>query len=443
MSKDTVWGKRFAERAENKAFEALNSSIETDVRLYREEIAATAAHARALKRAGIYTDAELGAVLSALSEIEKEIAAGECDILRYEDVHTLVEKMLTDKTGKAGMKIQTARSRNEQTITNQRLFLKKKIAEIDGLLHLLQAALLKAAECGVDALIPGYTHARPAQPIRAAHYFLAHFFGLERDRERFAGALMRVDQSSAGTGPLAGATFGLDRDALAEDLGFAAVLDNALDAVSDRDTHMETLAAAAIMQVRLSRMAADLIAWSAPECGFMTLGDSCCTSSSIMPQKKNPDGLELVRAKAARTIGDLCAMLAVCKGLPTGYQKDLQEDKACLFGALDSAALCLETTRSAVEELKLNAEAALGAIPAECMATDLADALVSEGVPFREAYGIIAAEIGRAGGLADFGRRIPSPEESVERRDSVGGTARKAVLGQMEKAKEILQKHGK
>jgi argininosuccinate lyase len=432
--KKTVWKSRLPERKEDPAFEALNASIETDVRLLEYEIDATRAHARALHGAGIYSEDEYSLVCSGLGRIKEEAETGGLNVLEYEDVHTLVESRLTELAGAAGAKIQTARSRNEQTVTNQRLFMKEAIAELMHAVRGLQSAVHKRAEAAMDVLMPGYTHARPAQPIRFAYYMMSFFFGLERDRERLGGALARTDRSPAGSGALAGATFGIDRGRLADDLGFSGVLRNSLDAISDRDTHMELLSVLAILMVRLSRIAEDLILWSSPAYGYVELGETHCTSSSLMPQKKNPDGLELVRGKAGRVVSGLVSLLITCKGLPTGYQKDLQEDKEPLFDAVDTTLLCLEVFRGIVKEMRVSREKAEAAIPQECMATDAADALVEKGVPFREAYGVIAQKIGEAQEMP-----LPSAEESVERRTSTGGTARKAVLEQMEIAKKILE----
>jgi argininosuccinate lyase len=443
--KKQVWHSRFPDRLEDPEFEAFNASIGFDARLFSEEIAATAAHARALHAAGIYTDAELDAVQEALSAVGEELETGGIDLSSYEDIHTYVENRLTDLTGDAGRKIQTARSRNEQTVTAQRLFLKKALRDLGADLRALQYAALEKAEETLDVIIPGYTHLRPAQPLRFAQYFAALFFGLDRDRGRLEDAGARLDACPAGSGALAGVPFGLDRDALAGDLGFARPTDNSLDTVSDRDGQLEVLGALAILGVRLSRLAEDFILWSSPAFGFLELGATYCTSSSLMPQKKNPDGLELVRGKCGRVISDLVSLLVTLKGLPTGYQKDLQEDKEPIFDAVDTARLSLRICAGVLRGLRVCGEKTAAAVTPDCLATDMADALVKEGVPFRTAYAALAARFATATGEETGARRpgdVPSPPsllDSVEARSVVGGTARTSIEAQIEKARGTLE----
>jgi len=444
--KRPTWHSRLPDRKPDPAFEAMNASIGVDARLFREEIAATKAHACALRKAGIYSDDECSAVRAALCRIEDEIAGGRLGTDGHEDIHSLVEHRLTELAGPAGARIQTARSRNEQTVTAHRLFLKKALDELRASVEGLQAEALRRAEETIDALMPGYTHTRPAQPLRFAHYLCALVFGLERDKRRLSSARAGVDASPAGVGALAGATFGLDREALAKELGFASVSENALDTVSDRDGPLEALAALSILMVRLSRLAEDLVLWSSPAFGFVDLGDSYCTSSSLMPQKKNPDALELVRGKAGRVISDLVSLLVTCKGLPGGYQKDLQEDKKPLFDAVDTVAACLSACTGVLRTLRVDPVKMGKAITDDCLATDLADRWVERGVPFREAYALVAKEFagGGTGGLGrgrsrrGRGPRLPTPEESAERRDSTGGNSRRAVLQQIERARKAL-----
>jgi argininosuccinate lyase len=428
----------------------MNASIRVDARLFREEIASAKAHACALRQAGVYTSRECEKVRAALCQIEGEIAGGKLPTDGVEDIHTLIENRLTELTGDAGAKIQTARSRNEQTQVAQRLFLKDAL---DGLIfgvQRLQEALCVQAETHLDVLMPGYTHTRPALPLRFAHYLCAHFFGLERDKGRLRDAHRRIDTCPAGSSALAGATFPLDRDALAEALGFAAPSENALDTVSDRDGQLEALAALAILMVRLSRLAEDLILWSSPSFGFVELEDTYCTSSSRLPQKKNPDSLELVRGKCGRVVADLVSLLVTCKGLPTGYQKDLQEDKEPLFDAVDTVRDALTVTAGVMGTLGVNPENMKAAIPEECLATDQADALVEEGIPFREAFAIVAeafqtsenngtAKKKRRRGAKSRAAEALTPEGSVERRDLPGGTSRRAVLEQLQQARAVLR----
>lgn len=440
----SIWHSRFNDREEHAGFEALNNSIGIDAQLFREEIAATHAHAQALHKAGIYSKTEVNDVLTALDTIESEIESGALALEEYEDIHTVVEQRLTDLAGPAGAKIQTGRSRNEQTVTIQRLYMLKALTSIIDKLHDLQSIVLDKADETLDVIVPGFTHMRPAQPIRFSYYLCALFFGLDRDRQRALDARARINSSPAGTGALAGAPFGLDRSYTAALLDFTKASENALDTVSDRDGHLELLSVLSILLVRLSRVAEDFLAWSAPAYGFLTLDDAFCTSSSLMPQKKNPDGLELVRGKSARVISQLTSLLITLKGLPMGYQKDLQEDKAPLFEAVDTGLTCLEVFTGIVKGLQVDADKAMAAIPPECLATDEADAEVKKGVPFREAYNRVAERYAQAGG--GYGTSPLSSESladkikaSVERRGSIGGTARNAVLEQIAQARKRLE----
>ncbi|MFH2002055.1 MAG: argininosuccinate lyase [Planctomycetota bacterium] len=441
----SIWLNRFLNRKEDPEFEALNRSIHTDARLFREEIAATRAHAHALHQAGIYNDDEKGGVLAALDLIETEIEAGSLGLDAFEDIHTVVESRLTELTGSAGAKIQTGRSRNEQTVTAQRLYLKKALSALVEALSDLQQVTLERAEGMIDLLVPGFTHMRPAQPIRFSFYLCSLFYGLARDKERASQALKRVDTSPAGTGALAGAPFGLDRQLTASLLGFARVSENALDTVSDRDCNMELLSVLSILLVRLSRFAEDLLLWSSPAFGFVTLDDAYCTSSSLMPQKKNPDSLELVRGKAGCVISSLVSLLITCKGLPMGYQKDLQEDKAPLFEAMDTTLACVKVFKGIIASLSLDAQKALNSIPLECLATDQADEYVREGMSFRQAYDLVAESYAKR----DTGNkkttmspevRARQMEASVERRNNHGGTSREAVLKQIAQGRKQLKK---
>ncbi|MCU0722513.1 MAG: argininosuccinate lyase [Planctomycetes bacterium] len=440
--KPPTWHSRLPDRKPDPVFEAMNASIGVDARLFREEIAATKAHACALRKAGVYTGEECSAVRAALCRIEDELAGGLLAADGHEDVHSLIEHRLTELAGPAGARIQTGRSRNEQTVTAHRLFLKKSLGELAAAVEALQAEALRRAEGSVDAILPGYTHQRPAQPLRFAHYLCALSFGLERDKGRLRSARARIDASPAGVGAIAGAPFGIDREALAKELGFASVSENAFDTVSDRDGPLEALSALAILMVRLSRLAEDLVLWSSPAFGFVDLGDAYCTSSSLMPQKKNPDALELVRGKTGRVISDLVSLLVTCKGLPNGYQKDLQEDKRPLFDAVDTAAACLAVCAGVLRTLRIDPARMKKAITADCLATDLADRWVEKGVPFREAYAIVAKSFagGRAskGARGKAGPRPPTPQESAERRDSTGGNSRRAVLQQIARARKAL-----
>ncbi len=431
--KSRTWQSRLPERKADPAFEAMNASIGVDIRLIRHEIAASKAHAAVLADAGIYTPAEHDSVNRALDSLAEEASSGSMDASGFEDVHSLVEHRLTELCGGAGAKIQTGRSRNEQTATAQRLYMKESASAAAGAIQSLMNAMIEKASENMDAIMPGYTHCRPAQPIRFSFYLAAHVAGLSRDMGRVQDALRRLDECPAGSGAVAGAPFGLDREKAARLLGFAMPSLNALDSVSDRDMQIEIVSCAALLMVRLSRIAEDLILWSSPAFGFVSLGDTYCTSSSLMPQKKNPDALELIRGKAARVAGDLTALLMLCKGLPTGYQKDLQEDKERLFDAVDTVLSCLAVFEGVVREMTVNAGAMKSAIGPECMATDEADMLVQKGMPFRQAYSQVASAI--AAGEYGNGTAAVSPEDSVERRRSAGGTAKSRVAAMLEAAR--------
>jgi argininosuccinate lyase len=453
-----LWHSRLPDRISDPAFEALNSSVGVDARLFREEIAATKAHACALRRAGIYTNEECEMVRSALCRIEEEIAGGRIPLDEYEDIHTVVEARLTELTGEAGAKIQTSRSRNEQTQVAQRLFMRSSLRDVAGGIGALQKAAVDKAEENMDAVMPGFTHARPAQPIRFAHYLCALFTGLERDKGRLIDALGRMDACPSGSGALAGATFPLGRDELARELGFSGPTENSLDTVSDRDAQLETLSALAILMVRLSRLSEDLILWSSPAYGFLELGDAYCTSSSLMPQKKNPDALELVRGKTARVDGDLLRLLALLKGLPAGYQKDLQEDKEAVFDAADAAMGSVAVMAAVIAGLSLRRDTMrAAAAQEEMMAAGLAVALAREGMPFRKAHGIVgslvaeaqktgrslretaAAELKKLSpGVAGRLEALFDPLEAVRAKSLPGGTAPEAVQASLDAALAAL-----
>ncbi|MHC4777847.1 MAG: argininosuccinate lyase [Planctomycetota bacterium] len=442
--KASLWQSRLPERTADPVFEKMNASIAVDSRLFREEIAATKAHAVGLRKVGVYDNLECQKVREALCRIEEEIAGGEIDLAGYEDIHTVIETRLTEIVGPAGAKIQTARSRNEQTQTAQRLFLKDALAGLVTNVEDLQSAALAAAESTVSVLMPGYTHGRPAQPVRFAHYLCALVFGLERDKGRLMDACKRIDRAPAGVSALAGASFPLDRESLAKALGFHSPSENSLDTVSDRDGPLEAIGALAIVMVRLSRLAEDLILWSSPAYGFVDLPKAYCTSSSLMPQKKNPDGLELVRGKTGRVVADLVSLLVTCKGLPSGYQKDLQEDKEPLFDAVDTAASCLKVCAGVIRGLEVDSEKMEGAITPDVLATDFADRLVEQGVPFREAFALVASAIASSseGGIENAllpeGAEPITPEGAVERRDVGGGVSLRAVSDQIRSARDTI-----
>ncbi len=449
-----LWGGRFS--GQNDPLMArFNASLPFDWRLWDADITGSIAWARAIRDAGLLTAAECDAITRGLAGIQAELVAdGQADLRTAadEDIHTYVERRLTERIGPVAGKLHTGRSRNDQVATDVRLWLHGKIAELERSLSDLIVSASHRAEAEIDVLMPGYTHVQPAQPVRWSHWLLSHAWPWQRDRQRLAELAQRVNVLPLGAGALAGCPFPIDRAALAADLGFADVTPNSLDAVSDRDFIAEFLFWAALLGVHLSRWAEDLILWSSREFGFVTLADAYSTGSSLMPQKKNPDALELLRGKAGRLTGGLVGLLTVLKGLPSAYDKDIQEDKEPLFDAVDTLALALPVAQGVLETLTIHPERMLAALGDEMLATDLADALVRAGVPFRESHHLVgrvvrrAEELGcplRSVSLTDLHTISPhfsAPgvagvwdfERSVEQRAVAGGTARASVLVQIQ-----------
>jgi argininosuccinate lyase len=444
------------------ALEELNRSLPVDRRLWREDIQGSRAWVLALARAEVLSQIEARALDAGLMRVADRIEAGAAEGAADEDIHTLVERLLYDEVGKVAGKLHTGRSRNDQVATDARLWAMQAGARLQAELRALCAALADRAETAIDLLIPAYTHLRRAQPVRVAHWLLAHFWALDRDRARLGDALQRVATLPLGSGAIAGCAFGIDRTLLKDLLGFERISENSMDAVGDRDWVVELVFVAALIGTHLSRLAEDLIVYSSEEFGFVRLPEAYTTGSSLMPQKRNPDGLELARGKAARLIGDVSAALIMLKGLPSGYNKDMQEDKQLLFGALDTLFKVIPTTRETVAGLAFDEGALARAVDDDgLLATDLADELVRRGVPFREAHGAVgrllrlADERGvRLAELPDDawsqahpkflagGRPHPSPEASVESRAVPGGTARGAVEVQLAAARAALASGG-
>lgn len=449
-----LWGGRFSEPTDEQ-LRALNDSIGFDRRMYRQDITGSLAYARAIAQAGIITAAEAEAITGGLKQVMAEFDGGTFEIKPGdEDIHTAVERRLTELVGAAGGKLHTGRSRNDQVATDFRLWVLDAAAEVDGLLAGLQIALIAQAENHRFTLMPGYTHLQPAQPITAAHWLLSFFWMLARDRDRLAETRRSASVCPLGSGALAGTPFAVDRAALAQELGFADVSPNSLDAVSDRDFAAEFLFALALMGAHLSRLAEDIILYSNPRFGFITLDDRYSTGSSLMPQKRNADPMELARGKAGRLIGDLTGLLAVLKGLPSTYNKDLQEDKEAVFDAFDTANRLLPVVTAVIGTLRLNPEAMRAALTEDMLATDLADYLVARGLPFRQAHHIVGQVVQEAARqqvalsalpletLKEFSDLFDAEvvkvfdfDAAVARRKAVGGTAPEAVLEQIEAAK--------
>jgi argininosuccinate lyase len=441
-----LWGGRFA-GAPAPALDALNRSLTVDIRLWREDVEASRAWAGALLHAGVLRGDEAAAIVAGLGRVAARLEEGAAAGAPDEDVHTLIERLLYEEAGEVAGKLHTGRSRNDQVATSTRLWALRASDRLEAELRALQAALLATAEGAVDAVMPAYTHLRRAQPVRAAHWLLSHFWALQRDRDRLRDGRERLAVMPLGSGAIAGTGFPVDRHALAGALGFAAISANSMDAVGDRDWVCELLFGMALCGAHLSRLAEDLILYSTEEFGFVALPEAFTTGSSLLPQKRNPDGLELARGKAALLAADAVAALGLLKGLPTGYQKDLQEDKTLLFRAFDALERLLPATRETVRGMRLDRErcAAAAADPA-LLATDLADELTRRGMPFREAHGqvgalIRASESGTAA-LAELARDqlgvAASVEGSLEARAAAGGTARAAVLDQIGLAAEAL-----
>lgn len=432
----TLWHGRF-EGGPADALQALNDSLPFDRRMFREDIAGSRAHVSMLARVGLLDSADAGAVLEALDTTEAELADGSFVFAASdEDIHTAVERRVTELAGEAGARLHTGRSRNDQVATDLRLWTMRELGDIARLVGRLQATLASRADDAGEAYLPGYTHLQQAQPVLLAHHFLAHGWALARDVDRLLDAIGRTDVSPLGAGALAGSSLPLDPDGVASDLGFSARFENSLDVVGDRDFVAEALFALALLGVHLSRIGEEVILWSTAEFGFVGLDDAFSTGSSMLPQKKNPDIAELARGKAGRLIGNLTGLLTTLKGLPLAYNKDLQEDKEPLFDACDTVRLTLPALEGLVSTLELRtdrmAEAADSPFAA---ATDLAEYLVVSGMPFREAHAVVGAHVRAAlAGEASFAELVAgderlgaeavallAPGAAVRRRTTPGG----------------------
>lgn len=446
-----LWGGRFSGQTD-PLMARFNASLPFDWRLWDADITGSMAWATAIHAAGLLTQDELTTIHAGLADVRAEIAVGPEAVFAQaadEDIHSFVERRLTERIGAVAGKLHTGRSRNDQVATDVRLWLKGEIAGLSAMLRSLIMAAADRAETEIGILMPGYTHLQPAQPVRWSHWLLSHAWAWQRDAARLADLLRRVDVSPLGAGALAGCPFPIDRAALAADLGFASVSPNSIDAVSDRDFVAEFLFWAALTGVHLSRFAEDLILWSSREFGFVLMADAYSTGSSLMPQKKNPDALELLRGKSGRLVGGLTGMLTLLKGLPSAYDKDLQEDKEPLFDAVDTLALALPVACGVLQSLTIRPDRMAAALGDEMLATDLADLLVRRGVPFRESHHLVGRVVRRAEELgcalrelsedelraieARLGdaRHVWGFERSVEQRAAAGGTGRAAVAEQI------------
>ncbi len=453
-----LWGGRFSEHPSD-LMRRFSDSINFDARLWEVDIVASIAYAKALARAGVLDEDDRYALLEGLARVQSEWADGQFEIKPGdEDIHTAVERRLGELVGSVAGKLHTGRSRNDQVATDIRLYLRGQIIELRQGLTRLQRTIADKAKAHVDLLMPGYTHLQPAQPVRFSHWLLSFFWMLQRDRDRLDGLVRRVNVLPLGAGALSGNPLELDQAYLARELGFDAIALNSMDAVSDRDCLVEFLSWASLLQIHLSRLAEDLVVYSSPALGFVEVADAYATGSSLMPQKKNADSLELIRGKTGRVVGDLMGILTVLKGLPSTYNKDLQEDKEALFDAIDTLSMTLPVTAAVIETLSVRPNRMRAALVDEMLATELADYLVTKGVPFREAHRLVGQAVRRAQALGIGLRNLPLTdyqeisklfhrdllkwldfERAVERRTSVGGTARASIEVQLAVAEHLLK----
>ncbi|KAM9272825.1 argininosuccinate lyase [Morus bassanus] len=457
---DKLWGGRFSGTTD-PIMESLNASITYDQRLSEFDIQGSMAYAKALEKAGILSKTELEKILSGLEKISEEWSKGTFVVKKSdEDIHTANERRLKELIGDIAGKLHTGRSRNDQVVTDLKLFMKNSLSVIST--HLLQLikALVERAAAEVDVIFPGYTHLQKAQPIRWSQFLLSHAVALTRDSERLGEVKRRINVLPLGSGALAGNPLGIDRELLRSELDFASISLNSMDAVSERDFVVEFLSVATLLMIHLSKMAEDLIIYSTSEFGFLTLSDAYSTGSSLMPQKKNPDSLELIRSKAGRVFGRLAAMLMVLKGLPSTYNKDLQEDKEAVFDVVDTLNAVLQVATGVISTLQIHKENMEKALSPEMLSTDLALYLVRKGMPFRQAH----TASGKAVRLAEskgitinnlslddlksisplFGSDVSqvfNVVNSVEQYTAMGGTAKSSVTAQIEQLRELMKRH--
>jgi argininosuccinate lyase len=458
-STKNLWGGRFTGEVDS-GFAEFNRSFGFDRRLFAADIRASIAHCNGLLGAGVLTTAEAEMIRKALNGILDHGTADPnyFDKWPQEDIHTFVEAHLVEMAGDTGRKLHTGRSRNDQVATDLRLWLRDQIDAINEDLRGTQSSLLDLAAAHSEAVIPGYTHLQRAQPVLFAHWCLAYLEMFARDHERLLDTRKRVNVLPLGSAALAGTSYPIDRDAVARELGFEAVSRNSLDAVSDRDFCVEFLAAASLIMVHLSRLAEDIILYATSEFGFVELSDAVSTGSSLMPQKKNPDSMELVRGKSGRVVGHLTGLLVMLKGLPLAYDKDMQEDKEALFDATDTVRACLNVTSTVLQNMRLNeAVARQAASHGYLNATELADYLVRKGIPFREAHETVGRAVVRAIELGVELQELPLAElrtfsevigedvydalslnSTINSKVQFGGTASERVRESLEAARSSL-----
>ncbi len=453
-----LWGGRFSKSTDSEVND-FNSSIRFDQRMYRQDILGSIAHAEMLGKCNIIPKEDSELIVKTLGEILEDIEAGKVEfMIDAEDIHMNIETILTSRIGDAGKRLHTGRSRNDQVALDIRMYIKDEITRIKAMLISLEETLLKLAGEHLDTIMPGYTHLQKAQPISLAHHTMAYFEMFKRDIERLGDVYKRCNVMPLGSGALAGTTYPLDREYVAEKLGFAGITLNSLDGVSDRDFVIELASALSIIIMHLSRYSEELILWNTNEFQFIEMDDSCSTGSSIMPQKKNPDVAELIRGKTGRVYGDLMSILTTMKGIPLAYNKDMQEDKECIFDAIDTLELCIPVFEKMISTMKVNKENMLkGAGGGFTNATDAADYLVKKGMPFREAHEVIGKMVIYAiknskalseFTIEEFKNCSPVIDEDiyeaidlavcVSDRKIIGGPAKEAVCYAMDKGREFL-----
>ena len=464
-----LWGGRFTGETD-ALMKQFNDSISFDIKLWEADIRGSVAYANALAKSGIITKKEAAALIKGLKAVQAEFAANKFEVQPSdEDIHTAVERRLKEVVGDVAGKLHTGRSRNDQVATDLRLFCLTSISNLQSQISNLQSVLLAQAEQHIQTVMPGYTHLQRAQPITFAHWCLAYFWQLARDDDRLSDCAQRTAVLPLGSGALAGNPFSIDRKALAHDLGFtnpqSPITYNSLDGVSDRDFIAELLFCCALLGIHISRLAEDLILYSTAEFGFVTFADAYSTGSSLMPQKKNPDAMELARGKSGRLVGNLMALLTLLKGLPMTYNKDMQEDKEPLFDSLDTLAITLPVVAGAINTLTVNKPAMRAALSPNMLATDVAEYLVRKGVPFRAAHhlsgqavslaeqrgvGINELDLNDWRGISrhfeadiakvfGYERDAISYEQSIASRDVTGGTSPRAIREQIKAAKKLLR----
>jgi argininosuccinate lyase len=453
-----LWGGRFKGSVTAPQFDALNNSIGVDIRLWPFDVELSKAWAMALYGAGVLTIAECNELERGLNAVAQRLAAGVQPTASDEDVHTLIDRLLHEESGEVASKLHTGRSRNDQVATATRMWAMDAAGQLDAAVRQLQQVMIDQAHGLETSLMPSYTHLQRAIPVSAAHWLLAHFWPLERDRARLRAAAKSAAVLPLGSGAAAGCAYPISRTLLQGTLGFDAVTPNSIDAVSDRDFVAELLFCAALIGGHLSRLAEDLIIYGSSEFGFVQFGDRFTSGSSMMPQKRNPDALELARGSAARMLGDLTTLLATIKGLPSSYNKDLQDDKRIIFDAVDTLLLVLPAVAGALAECAFRGDRMRAALSSTMMATDLADYLVRKGASFREAHGAVGqlvrlceergAELNTLP-FAEFAAAHPAFENdvfdalsayrSVEHREVEGGTGPAAVRAQLEAAQRALE----